>query len=184
MYIERKSERSLLLVPNIVKRQVNEKVIVGFSHLQERLATGDIREQSRGIAPYRIGRRHIYRRIKEPARPLGITRRIGCSMKKHVIDSGREHEIEIGLTLRQRRAEMLGKPCKCLGRDISFSRYMCSGRGIFEHGKIGIVVFLDRIAAQTFNAEIGNTETFTLGNIYHCIKIDEISGRTMRLISY
>ena len=88
MYIERKSERSLLLVPNIVQRQVNEKVIVGFSHLQERLATGDIREQSGGIAPYRIGRRHIYRRIKEPARPLGITRRIGCSMKKHVVDSG------------------------------------------------------------------------------------------------
>lgn len=61
---------------------------------------------------------------------------------------------------------------------------MRSGRGIFKHGKIGIVVFLYRIAAQTFNAEIGNTETFTLGNIYHCIKIDEISGRTMRLISY
>ena len=74
-----------LFLPHIIYRQINKKIIVRFSHLQERLATGDIFKESRSILPNVIGRRHVNRGIELPSRPFGFFGTVGSSVEKHVV---------------------------------------------------------------------------------------------------
>ena len=124
---------SVLFMPHIVHREIKQKIVIRFTLLQKRLASGDILKESICISPNTIGGRHIYRSIELPTRPFSLFGRIGCSMKKNVIYTRKKQQIQIGFTLRKRGSEMLGQPSKCFGAGIRFSCNMCSRGSIFKH---------------------------------------------------
>ena len=63
-----------VLLPHITDGQEDQEIVVGLSHLQERLTTFDIFHKVRCIAPDGVGGRHIDRGVELPARPLIVFR--------------------------------------------------------------------------------------------------------------
>ena len=86
-------------LPHIVYRQINQEIIIGLAHLQKRLATGDIIEKGGGIFPYAVCRRHVDRRVEQPAGPFRLAGRIGSAVEKHVVDTRYEHQVHIRFAL-------------------------------------------------------------------------------------
>ncbi|MDT4856924.1 hypothetical protein FQZ97_913280 [compost metagenome] len=110
------------LRPDVIHREVEQEIVVGFCTLQERLHPADIGKEGRCIFPDTVGGRHIHRCVKFPSRPGGILRRIGASVKVHVIYTGGEHLIDLRLTLAQRSTKMLGEPGEGFGRNKGLPR--------------------------------------------------------------
>src|SRR5574344_2920981 len=57
------------IIPHIIYRQIHEKIIVGFSHLKERLTSGDIFKEGWNIFPNGICRTHVNGGIEFPSWP-------------------------------------------------------------------------------------------------------------------
>ena len=148
-------QSSVLLLPHIIQRQIHKKVIIRLSHLQEALTTGYILEECGRIPPYTVRRAHIHRSIKLPTGPGSLGGRIGRAMEKRMIDAGNEHEVDIRLTLRQRRTEMLRQPSKSLRRSIRFAGDMSARRSVFQHREVGVIGTRQRILTQSPYTEIG-----------------------------
>ena len=99
-------------------------------------------------------------------------------MEDDVVDTRQEHEVEVGLALGERRAEMLGEPSESLGRRESLPRHMSGRGGVLEHGDVGVVLLGEAlILAKSEDAEITQTEALALGNIDDGIDIKQV-GRT------
>ena len=111
-------------VPYIINGQVNQEIVVRLPHLEERLASGDVLEESRSIPPYRVCGRHIDAGIETPSGPCGFLGRIRCAVEEHVVHSRNKHQVHVGLALRQGRAEVVGEPRKCFRGNVRLSRYV------------------------------------------------------------
>ena len=73
--------------PHVMDGQIDQEIIVGLSHLQERLAAFDILHQERGIAPNAVGGTHIDRCIEFPSGPWIMLRGVATAMKEDVVDA-------------------------------------------------------------------------------------------------
>ena len=105
-------------------------------------------------------------------------------MEKDVVDSGKEHEVEVGFALRKRGAEMLGKPCKGLRRGVLLARNVGGGRSILEHRDVGEVLLGEAfVLAKSTDAEIAESEAFTFGNIDGGIDIKQVGRAAVCLIA-
>ena len=60
---------------------------------------------------------------------------------------------------------------------------MGSGRGILQHGKVGVILTCQGILTQSFNMELRQTESFAFGNIHGGIGIYQIGRGTMCLVT-
>ena len=154
-----------ILMNDIVERHIDEQVIVGLSILHPRLDTSNIFEERRCIGPNCVDGRHLHRRIEQMTWPGSFLRRIRSTMEVAMVDTCHHHQVEVGLTLAERSAEMLGKPSEGFGRNKLLAVEVCSRGWIFEHREVGIVATRKRIGSQTQDAEIGKTEALDFGNI-------------------
>ena len=147
-------QASLLLVPHVVHGQIDQKIIVRFSHLQETLAAGDVVEESRSISPDAVRGTHVDGSIKLPSRPCSLSGRVRSAVEIDMVHTGDEHQVQIGLALRKRSAEVLGQPSERFRSRERLSGDVCSRGGILKHGEVGIVGARQRIAAQSADAEV------------------------------
>lgn len=69
-----RQERLVLVVPDIIYRKIDKEIVVGCSHLKERLAAFDILEHILGVGPHRICRSHVGGSIELPSWPWIIDR--------------------------------------------------------------------------------------------------------------
>ena len=175
--------RAGLVVEHVVVRQIHEHVVVGLAPLKERLASLHVLGESGHRRPPIIIGSHIDTGIKPPSGPRLVLGRIAGTMENDVVDTRQEHEVEVGLALGERRAEMLGEPSEGLGRRESLPRHM-SGRGsVLEHGDVGVVLLGEALVlAKSEDAEVAEPKALALGNIHSSIDIEQISWTTMRLV--
>ena len=173
-----------LVVNHVVERKVNQEVVVGVAPLKERLATLDILAECGHRVPLRVVRSHIHARIETPAGPFGFFGRIAGTMEEYVVHSRHEHQVEVGLALAQRCAEMFGKPCEGLARRVGLAGEMGTRRRIFQHRQVGEVFLREAgVGAQAFDAKVAQAETFAFRNIHSCIEVNQVGWRTMCLIA-
>ena len=169
---------------HVVVGQIDKQVVVGFTPLQETLATGDVCAESRHGVPLRVLRTHIDGGVELPRGPWIVLRRVAGSVEKHVIDAGHEHQVEVGFALTERRAEMFGEPGEGLARDKAFTSDVCGRRGVFQHREVR-VVFLGEAAvgAQAIDAEIAEAKSLAFRNIDGSIDVNEVGWRTVCLVA-
>ena len=173
VYVEHHEPVLRVVAPHVPHRQIYEEVVVGLSPLQISLAAGDISHQFGSVAPYTVIRTHIHRRIESPPRPWVILWRVGGAMEEHVVHSGTEHQVEVGLHLAQRCAEMLCEPSECLARCVFLARHVSRRRSIFQHTEVTVVgAGISLVLAQSSYAEVGESESLNLGDIHRGIAVD------------
>ena len=101
-----------------------------------------------------------------------------------MVDARQEHEVEVGLALGKRCAEVLSKPRERLGRGEGLARNMGSGGSILQHGNVAVVLLREaRVGAKSLDAEVGESEALAFGYIDGSIDIQQIGRTAMRLIS-
>ena len=159
-----------ILLPHIANGQIDQEVVVGLSPLKETLAALHILHELGRITPDGVRRAHVDRGIELPAWPWIVLGRIAGAVEEHTVHTGTEHQVEVGLKLRKRCAEMLREP-----REGLAAREMGCRRSILEHGIVGVVLArLARVLTQALDTEVGKSETLNLWNIHGCIAVDEI----------
>ncbi len=134
--IEHHEQPAGVFTPQVAHGQIHQKVVVGLSPLQVGLATGDIGHERGGIAPNGVGGAHVHTGVEFPSRPRVVFRTVSRSVEEHAVHPGAEHEVEIGLHLAQRRAEVLGEPRKSFARGVFLTRDVGRRRGVFQHRKV------------------------------------------------
>ena len=60
---------------------------------------------------------------------------------------------------------------------------MGSGRGILQHGKVGVILTCQGILTQSFNMELRQAEPFAFGNVHGGIGIYQIGRGTVCLVT-
>ena len=120
------SEAVGLFIYHVVVREVDKQVVVGLAPLQERLASLYVLRECRHVAPLAVGRGHVDRCVEAPSWPLGFAWRIARAVEEHMVHSRDEQQVEVGLALRERGAEMLCEPCERFGRSELLARYVRS----------------------------------------------------------
>ena len=96
-------------------------------------------------------------------------------MEVHVVDAGTEHQVEVGLQLRQRRAEVLGEPGKGLARRVGLATDVGGRRGVLEHRVVRVVLArLAWVGAQALDAEVGESEALNLRDVDGGVAVDEV----------
>ena len=104
-------------------------------------------------------------------------------MEDDVVHAGYEHQVEVGLALRQGCTEVLGEPSEGLARCEAFAGNVSRGRRIFEHGEVGVILLGESgIPAKTANAEIAQSEALTFWNIDGSIDIEQVGWTTVSLV--
>ena len=93
------------------------------------------------------------------------------------------HQVEVGLTLAQRSAEMLRQPSESLARYQRFARDVSSRRGILQHREVRIVVTPHGVGTQTLDLEVAQAISLNLGDIDSRIDIEEVGRRTVSLVT-
>ena len=88
-----------VFLPHVANGQVDEEIVVGLAPLQETLTALDILHEVGGIAPDAVGGTHVDGGVELPARPRVVLRRIAGAVEEHVVDTGAEHEVDVGLQL-------------------------------------------------------------------------------------
>ena len=88
-----------LLPPHVAHRQIDQEVVVGFSHLQETLTTLNILHKVGGITPDAVCGAHVHTSIEFPSWPWVVFRRVASTVEKHVVDAAGEHQVHVGLHL-------------------------------------------------------------------------------------
>lgn len=78
---------------------------------------------------------------------------------------------------------MLRQPGKGFGRRIGLSGDMRSRGGVFQHGEVGVIGACQGVFPQTTDTEIRQAETFTFGHIDSCVKVYQVSGGAMSLVT-
>ena len=170
--------------PHIAHREIHQIVIVGISHLKEALAACDILIQSRSVAPYRIGGAHVDRCVEFPSRPGILTRRVGSAVIEHVVHTAGEHQVDVGLHLRQRGAEVLSEPSEGLARCERLAGDVGCRRRILQHRHIAVIGASESlIGAQTLYSEVRQSESFYFRDIDSGIEVNQICRRAMSLIT-
>ena len=184
MDAELHEQLACILLPGVAHGQQHEEIVVGLSPLQEALATLHILHEVRSIAPDAVRRTHVDAGVELPTGPLVVTRAVARAMEEHVVHAGAEHQVEVGLQLRERGAEMFGKPGKGLAAGVGFATNVGSRRGILEHRIVGVVLAgLARVFTQTLDAQVTQTKAFNFRNVDGRIAVNEIGRRTMCLVA-
>ena len=134
--------------------------------------------------PDAVGGTHVDGGIELPARPCGILRRIGGAVEEDVVHTGYEHQVEVGLHLRQRGAEVLGEPGERLAGSERLARDVGGRRGILQCREVAQVAADEaRVGAQPFNLEIGDAEALYLGNVDSGVEVEQIAWRPVALVA-
>ena len=106
-------------------------------------------------------------------------------MEVDVVDAAGEHQVEVGLHLRQRSTEVLRQPGERLTTRQWFPRHMGCRRGILQHRHIAEVLpRLTRVGTQSLDAKIGESETLYLRDVDSGIEIQQVGRRTVRLVAH
>ena len=105
-------------------------------------------------------------------------------MEEHVVHASTEHQVKVGLQLRQACAEMFCQPRERLAAGVGLAADMGCRRGVLEHRVVAVVLTrLARVGAQTLDAELRQSEALNLGDVDSCIAVDEVGGRTVSLVA-
>ena len=164
-----------VLLPHITDGQIDQEVVVGLSPLEETLAALHILHEFGCITPDGVRGAHVDRGIELPAWPWVVLGRIASAVEEHTVHAGTKHQVEVGLKLRERCAEMLREPREGLAARERLAADMGCRRSILEHGIVGVVLAgLARVLTQTLDTEVGKSETLNLRDIHGCIAVDEI----------
>ena len=96
-------------------------------------------------------------------------------MEEHVVDTSTEHEVEVGLQLRETGTEVFREPGEGLAGRIGFSADVGSRRGILEHRVVAVVLArLTRVGTQSLDAEFRESEAFNLRDIDSSIAVNQV----------
>ena len=173
-----------VLVHGIEERGIDQQVVVGLSHLQEALAACGVVHQGRCVAPDAIGRTHVDRGIELPARPLSLLRRVGGAVEEDMVHAREEEEVEVGLHLRERHAEMLGQPGKGLARGERLAHDVGRTRGILQRGQVAQVLSGEAgVGAQASDVEVAQSEALYLWYVDGSVDVEQVAGRTVALVA-
>ena len=144
-----------LLLPHVADRQQHEKIVVGLSPLQKTLATFNVLHEVGGVAPDAVCRTHVDRGVELPSWPGVVLRRVAGAVEEHVVHTGTEHQVDVGLHLGKRCAEVFREPGEGLARREGFAADVGCRRGIFQHGEVGVVLAgLAGILTESLDAEV------------------------------
>ena len=168
-------------MPDVVDRQIDEEIVVGLPHLKKALTTGDVVEEGRGIAPDGVGGRHVHRGVELPPGPRIILGAIAGAVEEHVVDARDEHQVHVGLALREAGAEMLGEPGERLAAHQRLTTDVSCAGGIFQDGEVGIVFLANGVHPQPLDAEGAESEALTFGDIVGGVGVDEVRGTAVSL---
>ena len=158
--------------PHITNGQVDQEVVVRLSHLQERLTPFYILHHVGSIAPYRVGGRHVDGGVKLPSRPGVVLRRVACAVEENVVNATSEHQVEVGLHLRQRGAEVLRQPSEGFARGKWLAHDVSGRGGILQHGHVAEVLFGHTgVTAQSFDAKFGKSEALNLRDVDSSVEV-------------
>ena len=142
------------LGPHVTHGQVYQEVVVGLTPLQKTLAALDIIHQIGGITPDAVVGGHVNRGIETPSWPGIVFRRVAGAVEKDMVYTAGEHQVEVGLHLREGGAEMLSQPGEGLTGGVSFAHYVGGRRRIFQHRHVAVVLTGETgVGAQTLDAE-------------------------------
>ena len=109
-----------------------------------------------GVAPDAVRGAHVDRGVELPARPRIVFGRIAGAVEEHAVDAGAEHQVEVGLQLREAGAEMLGEPGERFARGEWLAGDVGGRWRILQHREVGVVLAcLARIGAQPLDAQFG-----------------------------
>ena len=143
------------LAPHVPDGQIDEEVVVGLTHLQETLTALDIFHEVGRIAPDAVRWTHIHRGIELPSWPGVILGRVARAMEIDVVDTTGEHQVQVGLHLRPRCAEVFCQPGECLAAGEGLAHDVGCRRGIFQHRYVAEVLLrLAWVCAQSLDAEL------------------------------
>ena len=185
VYVEGHETLLAVLAPDVADGQHDEEVVVGQPRLQAPLARRHIAHQLRRVAPYRVRVRHIHRGVEFPAGPRLAGRRVAGAVQHDAVHARAEHQVEVGLHLRQRGAEMLRQPGERLARGQRLTRDVRRTRRVFQHREVRVVAAREAgVGAQPTDAEVGQAEALDLRDIDGGIDIDEVGGRAVRLVTH
>ena len=98
-------------------------------------------------------------------------------MEKHVIDTTREHQVEVGLHLAQRRAEVFGEPCEGLAGGKRLTHDVGGGGRVLQHTDVTEVRTCEsRITPQSLDTEVGKAKAFNLRDVNSAIEVEQVGG--------
>ena len=153
--------------------------------MQTLLTVIDIAGQHRRVAPDGVGGRHVHRSIEAPAGPRVVLWRIARAVEEHPVYSGTEHQVEVGLHLREGGAEVLREPSERFARHQPLACNMSRRRGVLQHRKVGEVLARHAgVGAQTLDTKLRKPEAFYLRYVNRSIDVDEVGWRAMRLVPH
>ena len=158
---------ALVLLAEARRIPQDRKVVVGRPRLEERLAPRDVRVQRAHLAPDRVARIHLQRRVEAPARPDRLYRRVAAAVVEYVVDARKEEPVQERLYLRRALAEMLVDPRTTFGGDELRALHVRGGRGELRNKDIAVVL----------------AEHLGLGDIGERIEVEPVRGSAMRLVS-
>ena len=155
-------------LPEIVDGKVQQHVVGGRAALQDGLAAGDVGVEEGQVAPETALGTKIDCRIKLPARPGRLGRRIRNAVKEQMVCAGKEQVIRRVLGLRQRGLEMIRQPRERFrGRPFAPARVRRGG-GKLVHQYI--------LFAET-------AKDLRFRDVRRGVKVHEICGSAVRLIA-
>ena len=127
---------------------------------------------------------HVDGGIEFPSWPCCLARRIGGSMKQHMVDTCQEQLVEFGFYLRQRRAEMLRQPRHRFARHQRFASDVCGTRRILQRGFRAQRFHIETsIIAQSSDAKAIHVKVLYLRYVSLGIEVYQVAGRAMCLIA-
>ena len=158
------------VVPIVVKRPVEEHVVVGPARLQDGLDACDVSVQRRQVPPDGVARIQLGRGVELPARPGGILRRIRRAVINHVIHAAHEQLVDLLLELVQRDREVLAEPRAGLGgRESSPGDMRGRGREFAD----------EWIAAGVTQ----RSEDLCFRDVAGGVEVEQVAGRAVRLVA-
>ena len=175
--------------PVVVKRPVDEHVVVNRGGLRNRLDARHIGVEDVSRPPERIEPVHLARCIKRPSGPFRLGRRIAEAVIEHVVDARKEKPVEKRLHRTGRLAEVFAHPRAAFGGDKRIGRraevfHVRRGRGELRDEDVAVARTHERGRdTRILRSRLVAAEHFGLGDVGKRIEIKPVRRRPMRLVA-
>ena len=101
-----------------------------------------------------------------------------------MVHAREEEEVEVGLHLRERHAEMFGQPGKGLARGERLAHDVGRTRGILQRGQVAQVLGGEAgVGAQAANVEVAQSEALYLWYVDGSIDVEQVARRAVALVA-
>ena len=160
---EMREQRRTTTRQGVVKREVQQNVVICSPRLQKRLGPRDVFVQRGEVVPPGTATVEFNRRIELPPGPRRRVGRIGRAVIDDVVDASDEEVIDGRADVGKRRPEVFAQPCGRLRRDEPASRDIRRGGRPLEARDFG---------------------PFGLGDIACGVEVEQIRRGPVRLVSH